>query len=363
LPIRGKPFQSPVKEVPTPIDDDIQQNDEQRFVRRVFIAVAIIMGSLIAAAIIWYAQEFLYLLFAGILVAVFFRRTSMWISGKSGLPVNLCLVLIVLALLGGLFAGVFFLGPNIAAQFSKLFSALPAAIKKFHGMIANSPLGKVFSTEMTGAGKLGSSATSLAGQAAGFIFTTAGATTSLFAILVFGLYMAVSPDLYLRGILQFVPRRNRLRAHKIIHRIGDVLQWWLIGQLLDMISVGLMVAIGLWLLGVPLAMTLGLLAGVLDFVPVVGAIVSAVPAILIALTVSPYKAMYVAILFFGIHLLEGYLLGPLIQQRTVEVPPLLILSAVVFMGLLSGVLGILFASPLVVVATALVRMLLIEDNE
>lgn len=109
--------------------------------------------------------------------------------------------------------------------------------------------------------------------------------------------MAVSPDLYLRGILQFVPRQNRLRARKIINGIGDVIQWWLIGQLLDMISVGLMVTIGLWLLGVPLAMTLGLLAGLLDFVPVVDAIVSAVPAILIALTVSPYKALSVAILF------------------------------------------------------------------
>ncbi len=331
--------------------------------RKVFIAVAIIMGALIATAIIWYAREFVYLLFAGILAAIILRRTSSWMSRKSGLHVNICLVVIVLALGGLIFAAVFFLGPNIADQFSKLFGALPAAIANLHDMIAKSPLGKVFSAEMAGAGKLGNNAASIAGKAAGFLFTTVGATISFLAILVFGLYMAVSPDLYLRGILQFVPRENRLRAHKIINTIGDALQWWLIGQALDMVSVGLMVLIGLWLLNVPLAMTLGLLAGVFDFVPVVGAIVSAIPAILIALTVSPYKAMYVAILFLGVHLVESYILGPLIQRQTVRVPPLLIVSAIVFMGFLSGFLGVFFASPLVVVASVLVRMLLIERIE
>jgi predicted PurR-regulated permease PerM len=320
--------------------------------------VGIIMGALLAAAILWYAQEFVYLLFAGILVAIFFRRTSMWISRKSGLHVNLCLLLIVVALGGLAFAAVFFLGPNIADQFNKLLSALPTAITTFHGMIANSALGRVFWVQTGGAGKLGSGVSSLVGKAAGFLFTTVGATVSFFAVLVFAIYMAVSPDLYLRGILQFVPRQNRLRARKII----DALQWWLIGQALDMVSVGLMVLIGLWLLGVPLAMTLGLLAGVFDFVPVVGAIISAVPAILIALTVSPYKALYVAILFLGVHLVEGYVLGPLIQQQTVQAPPLLVLSAVVFMGLLSGFLGVFFATPLVVVAMVLVRVLLIEET-
>jgi predicted PurR-regulated permease PerM len=239
---------------------------------------------------------------------------------------------------------------------------MPAAIKKIHGMIANSQLGRIFPAEVSGAGKVGSSLNTLASKAAGFFFSTVGATTSLFAILVFGLYMAVDPDLYLRGILQFVARNNRLRARKILSGLGDALQWWLIGQTVDMVFVGFLVLIGLWLLNVPLAMTLGLLAGVLDFVPVVGAIISAVPAILVALTASPYKAFYVALLFLGVHLLDGYVLGPLIQKRTVNLPPLVMLSAIVFMGFVSGFLGVLLATPLAVVATALVRMLLDDET-
>ena len=128
-----------------------------------------------------------------------------------------------------------------------------------------------------------------------------------------------------------------------------------------MVFVGLLVLIGLWILNVPLAMSLALIAGLLDFVPVVGAIISAVPAVLIALTVSPFKAVYVAILFLGVHLLDGYVLGPIIQQHTVRMPPLLMLAAIVFMGLVSGFLGILLATPIVVVVTALIRMLLTDE--
>ncbi|MDR3570508.1 MAG: AI-2E family transporter [Syntrophobacteraceae bacterium] len=320
------------------------------------------MGSLAAAAIVWYAREIVYLLFAGILVAIFFRRTSAWISRKSGLNVRICLAVLVLALVGFIFSVIFFLGPNIANQLSKLISSMPAAIKKVHEIIAHSPLGRTFSTEFAGAEKLGSSVSSIAGKAAGYLFTTLGATTSLFAILVFGLYMAVEPDLYLRGILRLVARSNRQRARKILYGIGDALQWWLIGQTVDMVFVGVLVLIGLWLLNIPLAMTLGLLAGLLDFVPVVGAIISAIPAILVALTLSPSKALYVAILFFGVHLLDGYLLGPIIQRRTVNLPPLVMLAAIVFMGFVSGFLGILLATPLAVIVTELVRTLT-DDTE
>ena len=292
------------------------------------------------------------------LVAIFFRGTSSWISRKSGVHVNICLAAIVITLAGLLFSIVFFLGPNIADQFTKLINSMPAAVEKIHGMIAHSPLGKIYSAEVAGAGKLGSSVSSIASKAAGFFFTSVGATISLFAILVFGLYMAVDPDQYLRTIIHFVAPDDRPRARKIIDGLGYALQWWIIGQAVDMLFVGILVLVGLWLLNVPLALTLGLLAGLLDFVPVVGAIVSAVPAILIALTVSPYKAVYVAILFLGVHILDGYVLGPLIQQRTVNLPPLVMLFAIVFMGLLSGFLGVLLATPLAVVATTLVRMLM-----
>jgi predicted PurR-regulated permease PerM len=144
-------------------------------------------------------------------------------------------------------------------------------------------------------------------------------------------------------------------------QLGHTLRWWLVGRIAGMIVVGFLTWIGLLLLGVPLSFTLATLAAILDFVPNIGPIIAAVPAVLVGLTESPMTGLYVALLYFAIQTLEGTLMTPLIEQRTVSLAPVLLLSAQLIMGVLFGVLGLLLATPFLVVLVIIIQRLYIED--
>ena len=135
----------------------------------------------------------------------------------------------------------------------------------------------------------------------------------------------------------------------------------MIGRVISMVVVGLAIGIGLWLLGVPLALALGSIAFLLDFIPFIGPLVAAVPALLVAFAISPTLAASVALLYGGVQLVEGYVLTPLIEQRSVRLPPALTIAAQVFFGVVTGALGVLFATPLTAAAVTLVQKLYVED--
>ncbi len=176
-----------------------------------------------------------------------------------------------------------------------------------------------------------------------------------------GLYLALDTGLNKRGFVRLFPPGYRARATQILDELGRVLGWWLIGRGISMAATGILTGLGLWLLGIPLALTLALLAAVLTFVPYVGAIVSAIPALLLGLVHSPTMVLYVAILYVVVQLVEGYLLTPLIQQETVALPPALTIASLVLFGALFGPLGLMLGTPLAAVGLVLVRMAYVED--
>jgi predicted PurR-regulated permease PerM len=135
----------------------------------------------------------------------------------------------------------------------------------------------------------------------------------------------------------------------------------MLGRLFSMTMLGVLAALGLWLLRVPLPMALGLLAGIMTFVPYLGSIASAIPSVIIAASIDLMLAAYVIGLYLGVHLVEGYILALLVQRRAVYLPPALTLSAQVIFGVLAGFLGLLFATPLVAAGLVLVRMIYVED--
>ncbi len=147
----------------------------------------------------------------------------------------------------------------------------------------------------------------------------------------------------------------------MLESIGEVLQRWLVGQAVLMLSIAILTFVGLTLLGVPLALPLALLAGVLNFIPYVGPILSSVPAILVGFSESPQMAAYAALLFVGVQSVEGYILEPLIQHRAVYLPPALILLAQLLLGLLAGPIGVIVATPFAAAFVVAVRMLYVED--
>jgi predicted PurR-regulated permease PerM len=181
-------------------------------------------------------------------------------------------------------------------------------------------------------------------------------------VIVFvGIFGAAETAVYKKGLLHLVPCGQRRRVAQAVDAVDFNLRGWLVGQVCLMVMMAVTTAAGLWLLGIPMALTLGLIAGTLELIPFIGAWLSAVPAALIALLLGPWYLVMTLALYLGLHILEGYVLVPLVQRRAVHLPPALTLVAQVLLGELLGPLGLFVAAPLTVVVVVFLKMLYVED--
>lgn len=329
------------------------------FEKRVLIGAALAVAVIAAALALWASGFVLMLLFAAILVGVFLRGLANLLSERTPLAPGLSLAVVLLVLIGLLTGLGFVLAPRLRTQFKELRQTLPAAWERVQDYARTLPLGD----ELVDASRNQDLLTSDAVQSRlprVFSGTLSGVVQIAFVVIT-GIYLAAKPQAYIRAALLLFPARRRDRLCATAGAIGYALQWWLIGQLLIMIFVGAATAIGLALLSVPLALTLGVIAGALDFIPNVGPILAAIPGVLIALLASPEQAAYVLLLYLGIQQLEGYVLTPLVHRRTVSLEPALIITAQLGFGLAAGALGILLATPMVAAAVVAVKLLYIED--
>jgi predicted PurR-regulated permease PerM len=331
------------------------------FARRVVVAVLITLMLLAVAYLMWRGAHVLLQAFAGVLFAVFLSTLSEWVSKRTGLSYgwSLAVVVVGLSLIGGGLAHL--LWSRLAIQFGELMQTLPRSLDQIKSYLMQYTWGKYLiqnapgaTTQLVHEGRF----TELTGFVSG-IFSFLEATV---VILIVGIFGAAEPDLYKAGLFHLLPPRSRPRVGQAIDAIAFNLRHWLVAQLLLMVMIGITTGIGLWLIGVPLALILGLIAGLFELVPYVGAWLSAVPAGLIALLRGPRYLLYTLGLYLFLHILEGYVLHPLIQRRAVHLPPALILLAQALMGELFGVLGLFVAAPLTVAVMVLLKMLYVEDT-
>jgi predicted PurR-regulated permease PerM len=329
-------------------------------IRPMPVAVATIV--LIALLLLlWYTVEVLLLVFAGVLLAVFLRSLSDGLSHYTPLRGNSALLVVVITLIAIFGIGIWFLAPQLGAQIGQLTETLPRSIQSLQQRLQQHSLGQWLLSQPASLSDLLPGG-NLLGKMTHIFSTTFGALAGLLVFLAVGLYMAVEPNLYTEGVIRLVPIAKRARARDVVQALGHTLRWWLLGRGISMLMVGLFTAVGLWLISVPLALTFGLLAALLTFVPYLGPILSAIPPTLLALTQQPQQALYVVLLYCGIQGVESYLLTPLVQERTVSLPPALTITAEVVLGILLGVWGIILATPLVAAVLVLVQMLYVEDT-
>jgi predicted PurR-regulated permease PerM len=194
-----------------------------------------------------------------------------------------------------------------------------------------------------------------------FLSSTVAVIAGLLLITVVAIYIAADPGIYRNGMLHLVPHRARARTSEVLTAVGAVLRRWLKAQLIAMVVIGTVTTIALWLLGVEAALSLGIIAGFLEFIPNLGPLISAVPAIAMGFLDSPQKAMFVALAYTGIQLLENHLLIPFLMKEGVDLPPVLTILGQALMALVFGFLGLLVAVPLIAAATVAVKMLYVED--
>lgn len=307
------------------------------------------------------AANVVLLLFACVLVSILFYEASHHIEKWLHLPHWISLTLVIVVIFSLLGIGGWLMAPQVAQQARDLSASLPQAFDQLRGTLAQYSVLRETVSILPSADELISRATSFLSKA-GLLFTgLLGALGNALIITVVGIYLAAQPALYINGIVHLVPPRKRERARQVLSQLRESLGLWLGAKLLTMLVVGTLTAIGLSLLGVPLALVLGIIAGLLDFIPYIGPIIAGVPAVLMAFSQGPTLALYVVLLFMAVQLAEGYLLLPLIERRAVSLAPALLIMMQVIMGALFGLAGVALATPLLVVAVVLITMLYVQD--
>lgn len=318
---------------------------------------AVLIG--LAVLFVWLTIKVDLLIFAGIVLATCLAHAARCLRRVTALPRGVALALVILMI--AVFIGGFgwFFAARLANEFGQLSQKLSDAVASIAASINEMPIGHSLMQHMQMKDVLGANPFSgLFGFASNFAEVLIG-----FAVILFiGVYCAAEPGLYLAGFLKLVPPGRRGRAENILDQTGEALWDWVLGRLFSMVMLGVLTTAGLWGLGVPLPFALGLLAAILTFIPYVGAFISAIPAVLLALAANTTLSFYVVLLYLALHAIEGYLLIPLVQRRAAHLPPALILTGQLILGLLAGFLGLLLATPALAATIVLVRRIYVEDT-
>jgi predicted PurR-regulated permease PerM len=327
------------------------------FVRRLLI---VLLAACIGYAT-WRVAAVLAVAFGAALLALVLRGLAAILSRRTRLPmpgavaVVVALLLLALGLLGWLF------GSQIAMQFRILAAGLPNSLSRLIDDIESGTWWGPYLLDQLRDMSLPNATGEVAARM-GTVFTATFRGLAYTTVLLFaGIYFAAQPERYRRALLRLVPPRRRSRIGEVLDLMGETLQRWLIGQAMTMVAVGTLTAIGLWALGIGAPLALGLIAGLFAFIPYVGPIIAAAPGILMAATQGPMPALYAALLYAGVHVVEGNLITPLIQAEVVQLPPVLTIFAMVIFSLLLGPFGALLAAPLTIVLLVAVQTFYIED--
>ena len=188
-----------------------------------------------------------------------------------------------------------------------------------------------------------------------------GVATNVLLLVVIGLFLAAAPATYREGLVQLVPIRHRPRAEQVLFRLASALRWWLLGQMVSMVVLGVATAIGLRLFSVPFWLPLALITAVFTFVPFIGPLAAGVLVVGVSLGQGLETALWVMVLFLVLQNVEGLFLTPMIQQRAVRIPPAVLIGTQVVLGALLGIPGLILAAPIAAAGLVLVKMLYVED--
>lgn len=313
---------------------------------------AIVFAILIALRFLWIAHAIFVVAFLGVLLGLPMARAVDWlqrfrIRRGFGAPI------VLLAGLGILFAIGAVIGPSIRDQTGELGRELPRALQSIQQRIG-------IDNAQAATSILGSELRSATKFLFPVVSSVLGAIGGFVIVVFIAMYIAAEPGLYREGVLHLVPHAKRDRAREVLATLRDTLRQWLIARLMAMVLIGIITGSALAAMGVKAAAALGLLAGILEFIPFFGPVISAIPAIVIAFVDSPDKALWVAALYVAMQQLEGNVITPLLLERRLDIPPVLTVVAVASLGMVFGVLGMLIAEPLLAAILVTTKMLYVE---
>lgn len=320
---------------------------------RPYRVVLFAAATVAAAAVIVLVIDPLLVLFGGVLFALVLRGIAHRLSRVTKIAYGVWVAVLLFTIVAALAVGAVLLGPSLRDQVNDLARRLPDAARHLVQRLRHEPIAQTLTQGR--APDAPADPKTIATGAAVAVSTVLEVLGALVVVFFVGAYGAARPGDYARVVLALTPARDRDRMRAVMREVTTSLTRWLLGRLVAMVFVGVACSIAFTLLHVPLALTLGIFAGLLTFVEYVGAIASAVPPVLLALTKSPESALAVLAVYTVLHVFEGYVITPLAARASVRLPPALTLAGQLVFATLVGPLGLTFSTPLLVVGVVAVK--------
>lgn len=338
-------------------------------------AALIVIATLVGLQLLWSARLLLLTAFLGLLFGLATSQAVDAVRRRVLLPRSVIAPTIVFGVVGILVLVGLWSAPVLVEQSQELRTKLPEAVTKVETWFATSqprlfdlvapPDTTLAPGQEEGSRllrSLAASAPALRGFAFGVVQSTVAVLGALILVIFLAIYIAISPATYRRGFLLLIPLERRDRVAELLTALGGALRTWFATQLIAMVVIGAVTTILLALIGVRGALPLGVLAGIFEFIPNVGPVLSAIPAVLMGLADSPQMALTVVGLYWGIQFLENNLLIPYLMSEQLDLPPALTLVTQVVMAYVFGFLGLFVAIPLLATIVVAVRVLWVDED-
>jgi predicted PurR-regulated permease PerM len=310
-------------------------------IRRELQKAWIWIGSiLLVLALIFLAQPLL-LIVGGLVFAVLLDGGTRLLGRWLPIPRGFRLLIVTLAGFGFIGWVLYYAGTTFAAQFEALRLVVEAQVMRLYAWAADHGMVAAGSADTVTGQLLGS-----VGRVTSAVGSALGALTSAFLILVIGIFFAVEPRVYDRGVAWMLPMRHRGEYYEIVSSVGFTLRRLLFGRLVGMVVEGVFTFLMLWAGGVPMAALLGLLTGLLAFIPNIGAIISGLLMVAVGFSAGTDQGLWAILTYFAVQNIDGYLILPYIARKTVDLAPAMVLAAQLIFGALFGFLGLLLADPI-----------------
>ncbi|WP_439879894.1 AI-2E family transporter [Pontibacter sp. MBLB2868] len=298
------------------------------------------------------------LTFAGLLIAVYFVAFGGMLRKILPLPKSWSVFVSVFINLVLLVAFFWFVGDRLTQQISQLSETLPQTVEQARARLGESSIGQKIIDQLSET----ASSEKTSAIARSFFSSAYGVVSDLYIVLLIALFLAASPSLYRRGVVHLLPPKAKDKGVDILDKLYEVLKKWLIGQIIGVFFIGILTAVGLIVVDLPLVLTLSLIAGLMNFIPNFGPIIALIPAVLLAFMQGTSTVLIVIAFYTGIQVLQTALMTPLVQKKMVDIPPLLIIVSQIAMGTLGGFWGVLLAMPTVAVLMTLINELYVKEQ-
>jgi predicted PurR-regulated permease PerM len=328
---------------------------ELTYIQKVWQTVAIVALLVVVILIARVAFNVVLMVMAGSLIATYFHGLGDFIQRKTKMKRRGAMLISTLGSVAILGLLLWFMGTKIQQQVAELSNTLPHTINNVKAKMSTSPIGqKVLD------GINDDNSQKMMTTAQSFFSTSFGVIGDMYIIMFLSIFFTANPNLYKNGILLLLPKEKKPLGEHIMNRISLSLKGWLKGMMASMFLVTILISTGLTIIGMPVAMVLGLITGLLELVPNLGSLLAMIPGVLLALTVSTNKGILVALLYITSQTITANIVNPLIQKKLIKLPPALTLISQLIMGALSGALGIILAVPLLAIVIILVDELYVK---